>query len=231
MNKKETLELYKNELKSICGDYEELISFLTFCQSFNKKDYSSMNKAIIRYFFPQSLYVNTMKQWNKAGYKVKKGSKSTCLLAPNFKKVEKRNDKGEKIPDEYDSVLTGFSCFYVFDASQVEDKEGNPFIPESYQFDPLFEVDEDLNDAIETLGGNAEHNEGYQNLHTLFGSNLEGAIAEYIVASQLCIPVEDAVKRIKDRMSKDYATVKSALKAGEKIAKTIYANLEDLAFA
>ena len=231
MNKKEAMSVYKDELKSICGDYEELVSFLSFCTNFNKKSYSSMNKAIIRHFYPQSLFVNTMKQWNLAGYSVKKGEEAMCLLAPNFKK-RKKVDKDGVETDETEDYLCGFSCFWVFDASQVKDKEGNPFIPEAYEFDPLFEVDEDLNDAIESLGGEVEYTEGYENLNTLFNDNLSGAIAEYVLASQLCIPTDKAVINIKRHMdAKEYDVVKAALREGQDLAKKMYERLEEKAFA
>lgn len=231
MNKKEALQAYKDEMKLICSNYQELTSFINFCMNFNKKDYSRMNKAIIRHKFPNSLYVNTMKQWNKLGYAINKGEKSTCLLAPNFKKKKVVDKDGNETGEEKE-YLSGFSCFLVFDASQVHDKEGKPFTPVAYTFDPMFEIDEDMNDAIVKLGGTDNFSEGYQNLHSLFGDSLKDAIAEYVLASQLCIETEEAVVRIKEAMAGlKYEDIKDALRDGQKKGEDFFKKFEEVAFA
>jgi N-terminal domain of anti-restriction factor ArdC len=59
-----------------------------------------------------------IKQWNKAGRKVKKGSSAIWILAPCIKKVTKEGDGGE---EEERQIVYGFRSVPVF---AVEDTEG-----------------------------------------------------------------------------------------------------------
>ncbi len=60
-----------------------------------------------------------IKQWNKAGRKVKKGSSATWILAPCIKKVTEQGDHGE---DKERQIIYGFRSVPVF---AVEDTEGD----------------------------------------------------------------------------------------------------------
>ena len=65
-----------------------------------------------------------MKQWNRAGRKVKKGCKAVWILAPCIRKVR---EEGEDGGEQERQILYGFRSVPVF---AVEDTEGDP-LPES----------------------------------------------------------------------------------------------------
>lgn len=76
-----------------------------------------------------------IRQWNKLGRKVKKGSSAIYILAPCIKKVAEESDNGHESERQ---ILYGFRSVPVF---AVEDTEG----------DPLPEVDDTYDDWVEQL--------------------------------------------------------------------------------
>jgi antirestriction protein ArdC len=83
-----------------------------------------------------------IKQWNKAGRKVKKGSQALWILAPCIKKVAEKDDHGK---EKERQIIFGFRSVPVF---AVEDTEGEPLPEGDNKYDswvqelPLFEVAE-----------------------------------------------------------------------------------------
>jgi len=83
-----------------------------------------------------------IKQWNKAGRKVKKGSSAIWILAPCIKKVVEETDNGE---EKERQIIYGFRAVPVFAA---EDTEGDPLPERDDRYEswvkelPLMEVAE-----------------------------------------------------------------------------------------
>ena len=98
-----------------------------------------------------------IKQWNKAGRKVKKGSSAIWILAPCVKKITEEEDGGR---EKERQVIYGFRSVPVF---AIEDTEGDPMPERDNRYEswvrelPLLEVADswDINvDTFSHQGGN-----------------------------------------------------------------------------
>ncbi len=90
-----------------------------------------------------------IRQWNKAGRTVKKGSHAFHIFVPNI--IKKEDENGEK-----DIQLVGFLLRPVF---RVEDTEGDPIEYEDIQLPemPLTEKASQLGLSIEAIPGNFQY--------------------------------------------------------------------------
>lgn len=96
--------------------------------------WSFTNRILV--WFSGSSDLRGYRQWKSVGRNVKKNSKATYILAPNFRK--KRKDEEET--EEEKMVLSGFLGIPVF---RYEDTKGDPLdIPElkPLELPPLFDV-------------------------------------------------------------------------------------------
>jgi antirestriction protein ArdC len=94
------------------------------------------------------------KQWNKIERKVKKGEKSSYILVPLMRKLEKKDienpeniasgDRGKENKENEDSILWGYKAVPVFGYNQTEGKEIPEYKEQSKFIDglPLLEVAE-----------------------------------------------------------------------------------------
>jgi len=60
------------------------------------------------------------RQWQKAGRKVKKGSKAFCILGPNSRVIKETDENGKEIEKV---IVTGFHAIPIF---RAEDTDGEP---------------------------------------------------------------------------------------------------------
>ena len=97
-----------------------------------------------------------IRQWNKVGRKVKKGSNAIWILAPCIKKVTEKDDDGR---EQERQIVYGFRSVPVFAA---EDTDGDPLPDRDDKYDawvkelPLIEVAESWDIHVDTFS----HHEG-----------------------------------------------------------------------
>lgn len=143
------------------GYSDRFLEYLKFCSNFH--NYSANNTLLIYSQMPNATKVAGFKKWSDLGFKVKKGSKSIRILAPQpYKYIEV---EGERI---YYSKMTKeqrndkknhregitYKSIPVFDKSQCEKSEENEEIAEF--FHPLGNSENEqyksLKSKIENLG-------------------------------------------------------------------------------
>lgn len=134
--KKEQIERIKNEMNEVLASCatkkEEYLNFLNF--SLDCKKYSANNRAIL--MKRKAPVVKTMKQWNDAGYKIKKGASPIILLRPSFYEGFYRDNVWVPIAkateEEKKKIQLGeiklrkgqnFSTFAVFDIKDTDASE------------------------------------------------------------------------------------------------------------
>jgi antirestriction protein ArdC len=82
------------------------------------------------------------RQWEKAGRKVKKGSKAFCILGPNTRVIKETDDGGQEAEK---TIVTGFHAIPVF---RAEDTDGEPLPYEPATPPPLADVAEQFGLSI-----------------------------------------------------------------------------------
>jgi len=102
-----------------------------------------------------------MKQWNKVGRKVKKGSSAIWILAPCIRKLAVESEDGDPVER---TIIYGFRSVPVF---AVEDTEGEPLSESHAQYDqwvkelPLLEVAEAWGIDVSTYNHNPSNPLGF----------------------------------------------------------------------
>jgi len=131
------------------GDIPEAIAYSLFpTPDIPSSRWSLLNRVIL--FLTGTVDARGIRQWNKAGRKVKKGSKAIYILVPRM--VKKETDEGEE-----KDVLIGFMCRPVF---RVEDTEGEPLdyeppkVPDNL---PLMDKAMEWGISVEALPGNRRY--------------------------------------------------------------------------
>lgn len=120
---KEALDRIEAGLATINSD-ENWLSYLCFQSKFY--NYSFGNTMLIYSQNPQATYVKGYKAWNQLGRYVKKGSRGLAILAPCFRKTDKKEQEEEifyqKSEDEKKNkrVISGFRVTYVYDIADTE---------------------------------------------------------------------------------------------------------------
>lgn len=121
---KEALDRIEAGLATISSD-ENWLSYLCFQSKFY--NYSFGNTMLIYSQNPQATYVKGYKAWNQLGRYVKKGSRGLAILAPCFRKTDKKEQEEEEIfyqksEDEKknERVISGFRVTYVYDIADTE---------------------------------------------------------------------------------------------------------------
>ena len=95
----------------------------------------SMGNRILQ-FLADTSDARGFKQWQKAGRKVKKGSKAFCILGPNTKIVTDTDGNGKEVEK---IIIVGFYAIPVF---RAEDTDGKPLPYEPASPPPLADVAE-----------------------------------------------------------------------------------------
>lgn len=109
---------------------------------------SFRNQLLVAMQRPGASSVATYEAWQRAGRQVRRGEKSTIILAPVILKETKREKPEEKI-----SKLVGFRAHLVFSAEQTDacsGARGRP-LPEPFQVTRDVEAPEAFNDSVEVL--------------------------------------------------------------------------------
>jgi len=76
------------------------------------------------------------RQWQKAGRKVKKGSKAFCILGPKARTIKEADENGQEVEK---NIIIGFFAIPVF---RAEDTDGEPLPYEPAKPPPLVDVAE-----------------------------------------------------------------------------------------
>ena len=146
-------EKVKQALESILqrfkdGDIPEAIALSSFpVSNIPAARWSLLNRTLM--VLAGTRDARGIKQWNRAGRSVKKGSRSFSILAPRFvtRITEEKEDK---------RVLTGFLAVPVF---RVEDTEGEPLDYQKLELPelPLMEVAQRWNISVKAIPGNYQY--------------------------------------------------------------------------
>jgi hypothetical protein len=127
------------------GDIPEAIAYSLFpTPNIPSSEWSLLNRMLM--YLGDTVDARGIRQWNRIGRRVKKGSKAIYILVPRM--VKKKTDQEEN------NVLIGFLCKPVF---RVEDTDGDPLdyeppaIPDAL---PLMDKAREWGIAIEAMPGN-----------------------------------------------------------------------------
>ena len=119
---KSSLDDLANQLEE--GKSDELVRFMEIMSRFHH--YSYFNQLMILIQRPDAAKVSGLRNWNKLGRKVKKGSRAIKIWAPVFGgkyHYHSEDKKTGEVIDEDRRFLTGFKIVNVFDIADTEGDE------------------------------------------------------------------------------------------------------------
>jgi len=125
--KKMLLSQLKSLSSQIVTDEDKIKAFAERWRS-GFHDYSFANTLLILWQYSGATLCAGMRQWNKKGRRIKKGSKAIWILAPSIHKMKVSNSPSpdedqETEEDKETRVLRGFLNVMVFAYEQTEGKE------------------------------------------------------------------------------------------------------------
>ena len=141
--------------------------------------WSWCNKMVM-FWVGMTTDARTMKQWNKVGRKVSKGSKAFQILGPCIKKIEKETEDGKK---EFFNLLYGFKGIPVFPIEKTE-------ITDKDAWEKHCQIDEKEKNRLENLPLREVIENWGLELDSYNGKN-SGALGYYVHDKRIMLGVEN----------------------------------------